>query len=231
MGNGLWYPNDGERRGRGGHHRSLCRHRRVGDIVCLSVALTGCAGSADTTGRDTDVPASSAVVCEDPAGDATALGRTTTPAVAAAADLEAVTLEAQSGALSVRFELAGAAETTTGTRQLNVNISPVEATYPAAEISVMQSAGDPGRLHLTVWPRHGDIVDGDSSEAALSVEGDAVVVAVPIRVLSPAVDTSWQWEATTTASAEGVLAQDACGSTDAGAGSRIVYFEAPTPTP
>jgi hypothetical protein len=145
-----------------------------------------------------------------------------------AADIELVTVSAGDDQLEIRFTMAGSGRNSFGNRTLDVSFSPVDGSYPNADLSVMQSEGLDDQMYVDVRASQGDVVTVQDHGGTVGVDGRDVVVTVPVSSLGAVAEAAWQWSAEVTASADGALVQDACGTPLAGPGSPIVLYDQPS---
>jgi len=164
-------------------------------------------------------------MCTDELGDLTVLiASQFDEARSAAADILETRVTLTENILSVRWALAPGASSVvaSGANQvLRVSFEPVDGSYPWVEVSASRSSDFVGSQVSTTTQESGLTWVDDAADVEVVVEGDDVVLSLPVGYLLGMGGSSWHWYSESV----GAGAQDACGSTDAGAGSRYVFFE------
>jgi len=219
--------------------------RYVRSLIVLTVVLAACGGDevrddaseADATSeavaeRETEV------VCDDGRGDVEPLlASQLDDAVALAADLIETRMSVDDDALLVEWTFAeGAADELEegGNLRMEAQLEPAAGGNPVVTLEVARSAGGPPVVGLSAITEEGGPTTTEDVDA-LTVEerGDSLAVRVPVEMLYAVGNKAWQWSSTTAlgradpVSGEQHMGQDACGSTDAGAGSEIIHFPGP----
>jgi hypothetical protein len=178
-----------------------------------------------------DVPS----VCGDPAGDVSPLGNFATDEVVEnAADIVETRVGVDGDALVVVWTFApGAAANLEqgGNLTMEVRLVTVDGSLPSLDVSVGRSVGlDPSVSLYRITEQSGPVTEYDPEGAVLDVFDESVQLRLPLSLVADFAGLDWQWFAESTmgradpVSGDQLIGQDACGSTDAGAGSEFVYF-------
>lgn len=189
------------------------------------------ASSSAPAAEPDDVPSA----CVDAAGDVSPLGNFTTDEVVEnAADIVETRVGVDGDTLVVVWTLApGAAANLEqgGNQSMEVGFVPVNGALPSLEVSVGRTVGfDPFVSLYRITEQSGPVSEDDPEGAVLETFDESVQLSLPLSLVNDFAGLEWQWFAESTmgradpVSGDQMIGQDACGSTDAGAGSEFVYF-------
>jgi hypothetical protein len=118
-----------------------------------------------------------------------------------------------------------------GNHTIEVGLVTVDGSLPSLEVSVGRNVeSDPSISLYRITQQSGPVTEDDPEGAVLEVFDESVQLRLPIALVEDFAGLDWQWFAESTmgradpVSGDQLIGQDACGSTDAGAGSEFVYF-------
>lgn len=195
-------------------------------------------GSSESIGNDEAGSTSDALLCADDPGDVSALGNfQLDDVVVLTADMVSVTVSVSGDNLAVRWDMApgaAAARAIGGNHQHEVNLERADGGMPYVGLSV-GFAGPDGSANLSTNTEDVGLVStNDPDGAVVEVDGDSILLLVPVALLADIGAEDWRWSAESSAgradpvSGEQAMSQDTCGSRDAGAGSLYVFYPGPT---
>jgi hypothetical protein len=174
-------------------------------------------------------------VCVDDPGDVSPLGNFATDEVVEnAADIVETRVGVDGEALVVVWTFApGAAADLElgGNHSMMVGLVGVDGSLPSLEVSVGRTAGfDPLVSLYRIPEQSGPVTEDDPEGADFEIVDESARLSIPLSLVADFAGLDWQWFAESTmgradpVSGEQMMGQDACGSTEAGAGSAFVYF-------
>ena len=173
--------------------------------------------------------------CVDTVGDVSPLGNfATDEVVESVADIAETRVGIDGDALVVVWTFdAGAAANFEqgGNHSMMVGFVPVSGGLPSLEVSVGRNIAFDSLVSLyRITEQAGPLAEEDPEGAVLETFDESVQLSIPLSLVKDFTGLDWQWFAESTmgradpVSGDQMMGQDACGSTNAGAGSTYVFF-------
>ncbi len=208
--------------------------RWLGGLGFLVIALSACGGgndgkSSETSSGGSTRPSSEvvettyeAVTCPDDLGDVSALGRSRLDdVVVLTADMVGTTVTVSGEDVEVRWDMApgaAAARASGGNHQHELLLERADGGKPYVTLSVGFAGPDRSAVVSTNTEEAGLVWENDPDGVVVEVDGDSVLLSVPVALLADIGADEWRWYAESSAgkadaaTGEQAMGQDTCGT-------------------